>query len=134
MKRSTIWSAVGLALGLSWTSVAMADGTPLSQKRLEGRVVSVDRQQRSFQIGVNDGGQTKPGGRGTATAETKTLIVAPNAHITRDGVNVPFDELKPGDQVRASFLSSDIARTHPTEIEARSPANREAPWGVTHGD
>ena len=117
MKRSTIWSVVGLALGLSWTSVATADGTPLSQHSLEGRVVSVDSQKRSFQIG---------------TAETKKLVVAPNAHIIRDGLNVPFDELRPGDQVRAMFLSDDASRSHPWEIEARSARGREAPWGVRH--
>jgi hypothetical protein len=116
-------------MGLSWTSVATAagggsggDGTPLSQYRLEGPVVSVDQQQRSFQVGVNEGApQTMPKKRRQeATTETKKLTVAPNAHIIRDGLNVPFDELQPGDQVRAMFLSDDPARNHPWEIEARS--------------
>ena len=128
MRHSTIWSAVGLALGLSWTSVARADGTPLSPKKLEGQVVSVDRQDRSLQVGVNQDRATAPAqGKNGAIAETKKLTIAPNAHIIRDGVNVSFDELKPGDQVRATFLSDDTARTRPWEIEARSPNGRVAP-------
>jgi hypothetical protein len=134
MKRSTIWSAVGLALVLSWTSVATArgggraggHGTSLSPHWLEGWVVSVDPQQRSFEVGVND--------RQAASTETKRLTVAPNAHIIRDGLNVPFNELKPGDQVRVAFLSDDFSRSHPWQIEARSPWGPETPWDVTYGD
>lgn len=123
MKWSTISRVVGLAVGLAWASVVMArggarggGGTPLSDYRLVGRVVSVDRQQWSFQVA-----------REGAEATTK-LMVAPNAHIIRDGLNVPFDELQPGDEVRASFLSDDLTRTHPWEIEARSPGALVAPW------
>jgi len=144
MKRSTIWSAIGLALGLSWTSVATAaggggrgrgGGTPLSEYRLEGWVVSVDPQQRSFQVVVNLGARTGPtNGRQGTTTETKKLTVAPNAHIIRDGLNVPFAELQPGDLVRVAFLSDDFTRSHPWEIEARSPYGPETPWGVTYGD
>jgi hypothetical protein len=128
MKRSTMWRIAGLAVGLGWVSVAMArggarggDGTPLSDYRLVGRVVSVDPQQWSFQVAT------------AGTQATTKLTVAPNAHIVRDGLNVPFDELQPGDDVRASFLSDDLTRTHPWEIEARSPGGRVAPWGVRHG-
>lgn len=146
MDRSTVWRTVGLVIGLASSSVAMAqsgaggaggDGTPLSQRRLEGRVVSVDPQHRSFQIGVIGraiaGAQAMPTNGQDAT-DAKQLTVAPNAHIVRDGLSVPFAELRPGDEVRATFLSDDLARTRPWEIEARSPDGREAPWGVTHGE
>src|SRR5512138_625807 len=122
MRRSTIFSAVGVALSLSWTSVATADGTPLSQQKLEGRVVSVDVEQRSLQIAT-----AQADGQQGATTETKKLTVAPNAHVIRDGRDVPSKELKAGDQVRASFLSDDLARSHPWQIEAQSPRGRQAP-------
>lgn len=127
MKRSTWCTAIGLAAACASAALARGGGrgrgggTPLSDYRLVGRVVSVQPRQWSFEVATTG-----------AQAPTK-LTVAPNAHIVRDGFNVPFDELQPGDDVRASFLSDDPTRTHPWEVEARSAAGRVAPWGVTHG-
>src|SRR5512138_2324904 len=105
---------VGVVAGLAWASVAMArgggrdgGGTPLSERRLVGRVVSVDPQRWSFQVAT------------VGARSTTKLTVARNAHIVRDGLNVPFNELQPGDDVSVSFLSDDFTRTRPWGIEAR---------------
>jgi hypothetical protein len=69
----------------------------------------------------------------TAT-DRKQLTVAPRAHVVRDGLNVAFDELQPGDALRATFLSDDLARTQPYQLEALSPGGRAGPWGVNTGE
>ncbi len=122
MSRIGLLKVVGLALGLGWSTVALAQsGTPLSQRQLEGRVKSVDPQDRTVTL------------QGRDQDEGPKLTIAPNAHVIRDGLDVPLDQVKPGDEVRAQFLSDDLPRNRPWQLEARSPRGREAPWGVGSG-
>ncbi len=119
-----------VAAGLAWAPAVFAqssgaggagagDGTPLSQRRLEGRVERVDPQNHALFVTIN--GQS----------EAKKLSVAPNAHVIRDGLSVPLADVRPGDQLEAVFPSDDLARTRPWQLEARSPDGRRAPWGAS---
>jgi hypothetical protein len=118
--------AVGLVAGLAWAQAATAGGVPhggvsLSPWTLEGRVVSVDAHRGTLVI--------------DASGRTTTLAVAPRATVVRDGWNVPFAEVQPGDDVRAFFLAEDLARERPWKLEFRSrpldpqgePGGRTAP-------
>ncbi len=161
MARSTISRIAGLALGLAWAFTAAAqDGTPLSQRPLDGRVVSVDPKDHSMVVDTSDRAHASAQARDrmreasasmrhqhhAAGHERRTamsgdverahdvkLEMAPRATVIRDGLNVPLDQVRPGDDVRAMFLTDDPTRTHPWKVEVRSPDGREAPWGVDTG-
>ncbi len=146
MRGSGVVRAAGLAVGLAWASCAMAQsGTPLAQRRLEGRIVSVDPQDHSLTVDTSARAvsvaepirharrQARQAPSPAPGGPTTKLQVAPGATVVRDGVNVPLAEVRPGDDVRASFLTDDLTRTHPWQIEVRSRRGREAPWGVTYG-
>ncbi len=148
MSRSGVVRAAGLAVGLAWASVAMAQsGTPLAQRRLEGRVASVDPQDHSLSVDTTERAPSvadRPVGRRVRRQDRQAwspapgdeitkLRLAPGATVVRDGLNVSVDEVRPGDDVRASFLADDATRTHPWQLEVRSPRGREAPWGVGSG-
>jgi hypothetical protein len=151
MSRSGRVRVFGLAVGLAFASVALAqNGSPLAERRLEGRVVSVDPQDHSLTVDWSARAPVDPEAaaryRATARdersawtdesgrrASTTKLTVAPRATVVRDGLNVRIDEVQPGDDVRASFMSDDLARTRPWQLEVRSPDGVEAPWGVGTG-
>ncbi len=170
MNQSRMWRIGALALGLAWaTAGAAQDGTALSPRSLQGRIVSVDSQGGSLVVDTTDRAHARPENVATATADqtgpahrhgrraaaarrdaatsqqhtammgdveraTDTkLEVAPNATVVRDGLNVPLDQVRPGDDVRAIFLTDDLTRTHPWKLEVRSRHGREAPWGVDTG-
>ncbi len=161
MAWSSISRTAGLALGVAWAFAAAAQsstGSPLSQRPLEGRVVNVDRQDHSLLVDTTERAHARPAAvaegtaptyhrrrrvaaheRGTAwsgdveRAPNAKLQIASNATVIRDGLNVPLAEVRPGDEVRAIFLTDDLTRTHPWKVEVRSPHGREAPWGVDTG-
>jgi hypothetical protein len=119
MGRSHGVSAVGLALALAWASPAAAHGLPpggvsLSPRTLDGRVAIVDLRRHALTV-------EEAGGRRT------TLTVAPRATVVRDGLNVPFAEVRPGDQVKATFLAEDLDRTRPWRLELWSERSPGAP-------
>ncbi len=71
-----------------------ATGTTASaSKELSGVVKKVDKDKRSLKISSTSGGDQE-------------LKVADSATITRDGTQAGLDQIKEGDQVRASFDSS----------------------------
>ncbi len=146
MTRGSIVRLAGLAFGLAWASLAAAqDGTPLSQRRIEGRVVSVDPQDGSVTVDESAGALSVGASRhhrarharqeiaAPSEAKLARLRVPPRAMVVRDGLDVRFDEVRPGDEVRASFLTGDPTDTHPWQLEFRSPGGRTAPWGVGTG-
>lgn len=103
-------AAVGLAAALAWGPAAPARGVPpgggvsLSPRTLDGNVVAVDPERHTLAV-------EEAGGRRT------TLTVAPRSTVVRDGLNVPFAEVRPGDRVKASFLADDLDRTRPWRLE-----------------
>lgn len=165
MRYGIVLEGIALALALAWAPGATAQsGTPLAQRRLEGRVVSVDPQDHSVTVDWRhrltgdelaaaaapawpaarrhgrDGrwAAPPPDPRAAAAmpsdpASTTKLELTPRATVVRDGLNVGADEVRPGDEVRASFLTDDLTRTHPWQLEVRSLHGREAPWGVGTG-
>ena len=142
MRYRSIARVLALALAFAWATAATAQtgtGTPLSQRALEGRVVSVDSQGGSITVDSSgrvaapasdrSAGQVRP----ADVASTTKLFVPPHATVVRDGLNVRADEVRPGDEVRASFLTDDLTRTHPWQLEVRSRHGRDASWGVGTG-
>lgn len=133
MRYGIVLNAVGLALAFAWAPAATAQtGTPLAPRSLEGRVVSADPQDHSITV---DWTHRATGDERAAVPpsdpnSTTKLELAPRATVVRDGLNVRADEVRPGDEVRASFLADDLTRTHPWQLEVRSLHGREAPWGV----
>jgi Cu/Ag efflux protein CusF len=70
-----------------------AGTTASASKELSGVVKKVDKDKRSLKISSLTGGDQE-------------LKVADSATITRDGTQAGLDQIKEGDQVRASFDSS----------------------------
>jgi len=153
MRATSIWKVAGVAVGLAWAAAATAQstgastGTPLSQRQLEGRVTAVDTHDHQLTLDTRDratnaapayrqdrsyGSEGQAWNGDVERAPNAKLFVAPRAAVVRDGVNVPLEEVQPGDEVRASFLTDDPTRTHPWKIEASSPS-AEAPSGVGTG-
>ncbi len=73
-------------------------------KELSGQLKSVDKDKRSLSIADSSGGQ-------------KDVKLSSSATITRDGTTSSLDQLKPGDQVRASF---DPSTNEATSITVQS--------------
>jgi Cu/Ag efflux protein CusF len=81
-----------------------ATGTTASaSKELSGVVKKVDKDKRSLKISSATGGEQE-------------LKLAETATITRDGTQAGLDQIKEGDQVRASFDASGS----PNKIEVSS--------------
>jgi cytoskeletal protein RodZ len=70
----------------------------VDEKELTGKVASVDRQHRSLTID-------------SASGAKQNVKLADGATITRDGVNVGLEQLRRGDEVRASFNPGHEAAT-----------------------
>jgi len=82
-----------------------ATGTTASaSKELSGVVKKVDKDKRSLKISSATGGEQE-------------LKVADSATITRDGTQSGLDQIKEGDQVRASF---DASGNQASKIEVNS--------------
>jgi len=82
-----------------------ATGTTASAtKELSGVVKKVDKDKRSLKISSATGGEQE-------------LKVADSATITRDGTQSGLDQIKEGDQVRASF---DASGNQASKIEVNS--------------
>src|SRR2546426_960141 len=82
-----------------------ATGTTASAtKELSGVVKKVDKDKRSLKISSATGGEQE-------------LKVADSATITRDGTQSALDQIKEGDQVRASF---DASGNQASKIEVTS--------------
>ena len=82
-----------------------ATGTTASaSKELSGVVKKVDKDKRSLKISSATGGEQE-------------LKVADSATITRDGTQSGLDQIKEGDQVRASF---DASGKQASKIEVNS--------------
>ncbi len=71
---------------------------------LSGEVKKVDKDKQSVQISSPTGGEQE-------------LKIASGATITRDGTQASLDQLKEGDQVRASF---DPSSKQATKLEVQS--------------
>jgi len=82
-----------------------ATGTTASaSKELSGVVKEVNKDKRSLKISSETGGEQQ-------------LKVADSATITRDGTQAGLDQIKEGDQVRASF---DASGNQASRIEVSS--------------
>jgi len=82
-----------------------ATGTTASaSKELSGVVKEVNKDKRSLKISSETGGEQQ-------------LKVADSANITRDGTQAGLDQIKEGDQVRASF---DASGNQASKIEVTS--------------
>jgi Cu/Ag efflux protein CusF len=82
-----------------------ATGTTASAtKELSGVVKKVDKDKRSLKISSTTGGEQE-------------LKLAESATITRDGAQAGLDQIKEGDQVRASF---DASGNQASKIEVNS--------------
>jgi hypothetical protein len=77
------------------------------QSGQSGEVVSVIRRDRSMRVDFGE--------------ETRTVLVPPEATISRDGRPVPFDQLVPGDQIRVSGgLRDDAVSARSIELLERA--------------
>jgi Cu/Ag efflux protein CusF len=81
-----------------------AGTTASASKELSGVVKKVDKDKRSLKISSTTGGEQE-------------LKVADGATITRDGAQAGLDQIKEGDQVRASF---DASGSQASKIEVNS--------------
>jgi len=89
----------------SQSSASSSAGTTASaSKELSGVVKKVDKDKRSLKISSATGGEQE-------------LKVADSATITRDGTQSGLDQIKEGDQVRASF---DASGNQASKIEVNS--------------
>ena len=86
------------------TSSAQAGTTASASKELSGVVKDVDKDKHSLKISSESGADQE-------------LKVADSAKITRDGSQASLDQIKEGDQVRASF---DASGTQASTIEVNS--------------
>ena len=88
----------------SSTSSSATGTTASASKELSGVVKKVDKDKRSLKISSATGGEQE-------------LKVADSATITRDGTQSGLDQIKEGDQVRASF---DASGNQASKIEVNS--------------
>lgn len=88
----------------SSASSSAAGTTASASKELSGVVKKVDKDKRSLKISSLTGGDQE-------------LKVADSATITRDGTQAGLDQIKEGDQVRASF---DASGNQASKIEVTS--------------
>src|SRR5439155_16707440 len=88
----------------SSTSSSTTGTTASASKELSGVVKKVDKDKRSLKISSATGGEQE-------------LKVADSATITRDGTQSALDQIKEGDQVRASF---DASGNQASKIEVNS--------------
>jgi Cu/Ag efflux protein CusF len=92
------------------TSSATASNSSSSQGELSGVLKKVDEGSRSLTIEPTAGGSAKD------------LKVAKSATITRDGSTASLDQLKKGDDIRASF---DASTNQATELKVQSKEKME---------
>ena len=98
-------SPAGQSMDKAPSSQSSATGTTASaSKELSGVVKKVDKDKRSLKISSATGGEQE-------------LKVADSATITRDGTQSGLDQIKEGDQVRASF---DASGNQASKIEVNS--------------
>ena len=98
-------SPAGQSMDKAPSSQSSATGTTASaSKELSGVVKKVDKDKRSLKISSATGGEQE-------------LKVADSATITRDGTQSGLDQIKEGDQVRASF---DASGSQVSKIEVNS--------------
>jgi Cu/Ag efflux protein CusF len=88
----------------STTSSSAQAGTASASKELSGVVKDVDKDKHSLKIS-------------SPTGADQELKVADSAKITRDGSKASLDQIKEGDQVRASF---DASGSQASTIEVNS--------------
>jgi Cu/Ag efflux protein CusF len=88
----------------SSASTSATGTTASASKELSGVVKKVDKEKRSLKISSPTGGEQE-------------LKLAETATITRDGTQAGLDQIKEGDQVRASF---DASGTQASKIEVNS--------------
>ncbi len=120
-----MWNSIGrtafLAVALAWAGAAFAqagggDGTPLSSKRIEGRVQNVDPHEGTLTL------------RAKGDVQPQKIDVGRDTRIVKDGLNTSIADVRPGDDVRASFLNDNP--THAWQLEVPSQNGKTAPWGV----
>jgi len=82
----------------SQTGTAASAGKELASKELSGVVKKVDKDKQSLKVLSSAGVE-------------QDVKIAPSATITRDGTQAGLDQLKEGDEVRASFDPSSLQAT-----------------------
>ena len=97
-------SPAGQSMDKAPSNQSSATGTASASKELSGVVKKVDKDKRSLKISSATGGEQE-------------LKVADSATITRDGTQSGLDQIKEGDQVRASF---DASGNQASKIEVNS--------------
>jgi len=95
---------VTTAAAQSSSSQTGTTATASAGNELSGEVKKVDKDKQSVKISSPTGGEQE-------------LKVASGATITRDGTQASLDQLKEGDQVRASF---DPSSKQATKLEVQS--------------
>ncbi len=95
---------VTTAAAQSTSSQTGTTATASPGNELSGEVKKVDKDKQSVKISSPTGGEQE-------------LKVASGATITRDGTQASLDQLKEGDQVRASF---DPSSKQATKLEVQS--------------
>lgn len=114
MRTSLRKLALGVAAaGLAWAGAALAGGdTGSAAKQVTGKVEKISHSDSSITVRSSDQTEQK-------------LKVDSGTAVVKDGRRATYEDLEPGDQVRASMSGSgDLTRLEVTSAEASGSSGK----------
>ena len=105
--------ALGVAAaGLAWAGAALAQSAETGGTQMMGKVKQISHSDSSISVRSPD-------------RKDEKLKVGSDTAVVKDGRRATFDDIEPGDQVRASMSSSgDCTRLDVTSADAKSSTEK----------